>query len=91
MTQLYGEMSSEKRAAENLVCRQIIKEINNFGVTQRQTLMVIYLLAMELENVEQMQMITRVVRDAGGEDMFLIGKPEPDREIKGDNDGSTNT
>ena len=89
-TTLYGEASSEVRARENQVCRQIVKEVINFGVTQRQMLLVIYLLALELENVENMRNITQVVREAGGLDMFLSGNPEVDTEIVGGNDGSFN-
>jgi hypothetical protein len=67
----------------------MVREINNFGVTQRQTLFLIYLLASELENVEHMRAITKLVRELGGDDLFLSGRPEPDREIGGD-DGPTN-
>lgn len=89
--QLYGQAQSEKRADENHVCRQIVKEINNLGgLTQRQTLLIIHLLALELENVEHMRAITRVVREVGGDELFLIGAPEPDREIGGGTDGSPN-
>lgn len=84
---LYGQASSERRAEENTICRQIVKEVNNFGVTQRQTLMVIYLLASELENGEQMRSITKLVRELGGDDLFLIGTQEPDNETMGGNDG----
>ena len=80
---LYGQSSSERRADENTVCRQIVKEINNFGVTQRQTLLVIYLLASELENVEQMRAITAMVRELGGDELFLSGALQPDTEIVG--------
>ena len=86
---LYGQAQSEKRAEENNVCRQIVREVNNFGISQRQSLMIMYLLASELENVEQMQTLTRTIRDLGGEDLFLIGTPEPDREITGGNDGTS--
>jgi hypothetical protein len=72
----YGQMKSEKMAEENQICRQIVKEISNFGVTQRQSLMIIYLLASELENVEQMQAITKMIRGLGGDELFLIGVPE---------------
>lgn len=82
MTQpvLYGEAGSEKHAEENRVCRQIVSEISNFGITQRQSLMVMYLLATELENVEHMRVLTRAIRDVGGEGMFLIGASKPDDE-----------
>ena len=90
MTTLYGQAQSEKRAEENKVCRQIVHEINNFGVTQRQTLLVIYLLASELENMEQTRALTSLVRELGGEDLFLIGTPELDNETVGGNDGTSN-
>lgn len=79
----YGQMRSEQMAEENKICRQIIREINNFGITQRQSLMLIYLLASELENIDQMRSITKLVRELGGDELFLIGTPE------GDENGST--
>ena len=87
MTQLYGQAQSEKRAEENTVCRQIVREINNFGVTQRQTLLIMHLLASELENFEHMRELTKLIRELGGDDMLLIGAPETDHEILGGNDG----
>lgn len=74
-TKLFGKMNSETVAEENETCRRIVKEVQNFGVTQRQQLMLIYLLALELEDVAKMKAITTLVRDLG-EDMFLSGKPE---------------
>jgi len=73
----YGQMQSEKRAEENKHCRQIVQEINlQGGLTQRQTMVLIYLLASELENVDQMRAITKLVRELGGEDLFIIGGPD---------------
>jgi hypothetical protein len=80
---LYGKLQSDRVADENLICRQMVREIMNFGITQRQTLMVMYLLAMELENVEQMKELTAAIRDVGGEELFLIGAPETAQEIIG--------
>lgn len=87
---LYGQAQSEKRADENNVCRQMVREINNFGITQRQALMLIYLLASELENIEHMKAITKLVRELGGDDLFISGRPEPDKEITGGDDGPVN-
>lgn len=87
---LYGESESEKRAEENNVCRQMVREINNFGISQRQALFLIYLLASELENIEQMKSITNLVRELGGDDLFISGRPEPDHEITGGNNGPSN-
>lgn len=73
----YGQMQSEKRAEENEHCRQIVREINlQGGLTQRQTLFLVYLLSSELENVEQMKAITKLVRELGGEDLFVMGGPD---------------
>jgi len=73
----YGQMQSEKRAEENEHCRQIVREINlQGGLTQRQTLLLIYLLGSELENVEHMKAVTKLVRELGGEDLFVIGGPD---------------
>lgn len=87
---LYGQSQSEKRAEENNLCRQMVREITNFGVTQRQMLFLIHLLASELENVEHMKAITMLVRELGGDDLFVSGKPEPDAEITGEDDGTPN-
>jgi len=42
-------------------CREIVKEIKEFGVSQRQLLYTIYLLSLELENIEAMRNIAKVV------------------------------
>lgn len=89
---LYGQTQSEKRADENNVCRQIVREVNNFGITQRQTLLLIYLLATELENIEQMKSITKLVRQLGGDELFVSGAPEESsmtESIAGDNSGKS--
>lgn len=80
MTTVYGQAVSEKRAHENEVCRQIVKEITNLNLTQRQLLFVAYLLGLELENVEQMRALTTVARELGGADMVLIGSVEQDTD-----------
>ena len=45
---LYGEMQSEKLAADNKVSHQIVSEINQFGINDRQRWLIIYRLALEL-------------------------------------------
>ena len=42
------QLSKEKKQ----ICRDIVKEINNFGVSQRQKLFILELLALELEDRE---------------------------------------
>jgi hypothetical protein len=51
-------LSKEKR----LECRQIVDEIRNFRVSQRQVLYLIELLALELENREVMISVTQAVK-----------------------------
>jgi len=67
----YGQMKSERMAEENNVCRQIVREISNFGVSQRQQLLVIYLLALELEDNDMMATITSFIRELAGKDLFV--------------------
>jgi hypothetical protein len=42
-------------------CREIIREIKNFGINQRQILYLIYLLSLELENQEIMKSLVKVI------------------------------
>ena len=72
----YGTSASDRLAEENLTCRKIVKEIGDFGVTDRQRLMIIYLLALELENVQHMREVTATVRGLEGADVFLVDKDE---------------
>lgn len=83
---MYGQTPGERHAQENNVCRQIVREINNFGISQRQSMVLIYLLALELEDVERMRSICRFVRELAGDELFLSGTLEPDHEVA---DGST--
>lgn len=51
------KLSKEKRQ----VCRDILMEIRNFGVSQRQIAFLIYLLALDLEDIDAMKAITAAV------------------------------
>ena len=72
--QLYGEFQSEKIAEENRIAREIVKEISNFGINERQRWLVIYQLALELENAGDLQEITSFIKDLKGSEIFLSGK-----------------
>jgi hypothetical protein len=72
--QLYGEFQSEKTAEENRIAREIVKEISNFGINERQRWLVIYQLALELENVGDLQEITSFIKELKGSEIFLSGK-----------------
>jgi hypothetical protein len=64
MTEKIGQSETEQWAAEMLKCRQIAAEIIKFGVSQKQILNIIKLLAMELEDREALVAIAAVVKEA---------------------------
>lgn len=51
------KLRKEKRQA----CRDILLEIRNFGISQRQVMYLIYLLALELEDQQAMKSIVEAV------------------------------
>ena len=71
MTQLYGKFQSEEVAEQNIQCRQIVREIMNFGVSQRQIWFIMYLLALELENVDDLKMASDFIKEYKGSEIFL--------------------
>lgn len=75
----YGELRSEKIADENLTCRKIVKEIGDFGVNNRQRMMIINLLAMELEDHILMQEITGLLRERAGKELYLIDNDDEEQ------------
>ena len=58
--------------AKRLECRKIIREIKDFGISQRQMLYTIYLLALELEDAETMQALVKAVGE--NRDKFPVSK-----------------
>jgi len=50
-----AKLSSKKRQE----CRDIIQEIRQFGISQRQLVYLIYLLSLDLENLELMKALTK--------------------------------
>ena len=59
----YGKSKSDCDVEKMILCREIVREIINFGVTEDQKLQVIYLLSLELESREKMLGITSLVKD----------------------------
>ena len=59
----YGETNVESESNDATVCRQIIREVIQFGVSQNQLLILVELLAMELENRDHLQRIASLVKD----------------------------
>lgn len=82
---IYGETSSEKLARESQVSRQIINEINQFGINDRQRWLIIYYLSLELENVDEMKSLSTFIRDKKMGDLFIskiYGSDDSDGEEK---------
>ena len=75
MENLYGNLQSEVAAFENLRCRQVVSEIMNYGVNDRQIMLIIYLLSLNLENGEKMREIAATVRSLE-ESLFITDMSE---------------
>lgn len=58
----YGKTDVEHVADDTLRCRQIVREVISFGVNEQQKLRLIYLLALELENRDNMQQLADLVK-----------------------------
>jgi archaellum biogenesis ATPase FlaH len=71
MIEQYGLLQSEKFAQEAQVAREIVKEIMNFGVSQKQMMIIIHSLIMNLENIEHVQTLSSVIRELS-DDTYLI-------------------
>ena len=71
MSELYGQIESEKRAQENSLCRQIVKEISDFGISDRQRLFIIYLLGLELERHDHMHEVVSAVKNIEDSQLFV--------------------
>jgi hypothetical protein len=61
--QIYGQLNSEKLAEENTICHKIVSEILNFGVNQRQLKNIIYLLSLNIENIETAQELSNIIKE----------------------------
>ena len=75
---LYGETEEEKLIREKQHCRLIIKEILDFGVTERQKYQIIKLMAENLEDFGHMKRLADVVDELTVTDVgdLLGGKDE---------------
>ena len=74
MSDTYGQLGSEKLAKDSQAAREIVKEINHFGINDRQRWLILYYLSLELENVEEMQALTAYIKEVKGSDIFKIGR-----------------
>jgi hypothetical protein len=58
---------------ENFIARQIVTEIMNFGVTQKQILQIIYLLSLEIEDREKSIAIANLAKENGSKETKKTG------------------
>lgn len=70
-TTMFGELESEKLAKDSQVAREIVREIGHFGINDRQRWLILYYLAMEVENVEEMKELTGFIKEVKGSDLFI--------------------
>lgn len=71
MSEVYGQLQSEKLAQESQVAREIVREIGHFGINDRQRWLIIHSLAMELEDVEEMKALTSYINEVKGSSLFI--------------------
>ena len=76
MAEKYGKTREEIDTEKMIVCRDIVKEILNFGVNEDQKLQVIKLLSLELENNNAMKRISSLVKE------IKSGKENTEKEQK---------
>tara|TARA_A100001011_G_scaffold379298_1_gene445139 strand:+ start:243 stop:485 length:243 start_codon:yes stop_codon:yes gene_type:complete len=58
----YGETEDEMDIKDRAKCRDIVQEILNFGVSQKQIVQLVYLLSLELENIDDMKHLSRACK-----------------------------
>ena len=75
MSEMYGKSQSETDLQKVMTCREIVKRIVDFGVTQEQILLIIQMLGYELENHDQMVEVVAMTKEfLGGSGPLLTGK-----------------
>tara|TARA_A100001515_G_scaffold145037_2_gene151470 strand:+ start:1020 stop:1301 length:282 start_codon:yes stop_codon:yes gene_type:complete len=62
MPEKIGETEAELEASQLVECRQIVRNVINFGVTEKQKIHLIYLLSLELESRDAMNIIVDSVK-----------------------------
>jgi hypothetical protein len=58
----YGKSEEDVHVEKMIQCREIVKEIIEFGVSENQKLQIIYLLSLELESRDKMIGIIELVK-----------------------------
>ena len=58
----YGRTEEEKQLEKTIQCREIVKEILNFGVSEFQKVKIIHFLSLEMENRENMLQLSNICK-----------------------------
>lgn len=78
-TTKFGKLESETRYEKIIECRQIVKNIKDYGVTDEQVMVIIRLLSLNLENHKhsaELSTITKEMAIESGNSLFLIDSEE---------------
>jgi hypothetical protein len=62
-----GESDTDKITKSLQKCRQIVGEINNFGINDFERVQIINLLSLEIEDRDLMSDLTSIIKDFRGE------------------------
>lgn len=71
-----SKLSAKKRQE----CRDIVLEIRKFGISQRQLVYLIYTLSLDLENIELMRGIAKLVGEQR-DNVELVNQDLPDNSV----------
>jgi hypothetical protein len=71
MSRLFGKLSSDRLAEQNDKCRRLVKDIIDSEVDDRQIWFMIYLLGMNLENVDDLKMLTDFIKEYKNTNVFF--------------------
>jgi len=72
----FGELETDKNLKKIITCREIVKSIMNYGVTQEQILLIIQFLGCELHDHEQMVEIVSMTKEFLKDKNALLIKEE---------------
>lgn len=73
--QHYGESETGRFVDQNQMVRDIVREIGQIGINERQRVFMIYLLAIELEDIELMKNITGFIKEHDNK-ALIMGKDD---------------
>jgi len=57
----------------SIKCREIVQTILEYGVNQKEIYQIIFLLSLELENIEHMKKITQFINETKNSNILLGG------------------